>query len=137
MLYLIPEICCSTGQLETHADLDWHGDVCRAGDGSWTCPGVCEYSSGNPGVETSPYCVGADNSPCRVEAGEDCITSVCPDDHPILDPYPNLDWHGDVCRDGNGGWTCPEGCEYSSGNPSLPGVAPYCVDEGTISPCRT
>ena len=125
------EKCCSGGFLDTYPQLNWHGDVCRNPDGSYSCPPGCDRIP-SPG----PYCKtsGTSNSPCRVVAGETCVLDCAVGS--TLDAYPNLAWHGDVCRDQNGGWTCPTGCQYSSGNPSLPGVAPYCVNEGTTSPCR-
>ena len=124
------ELCCSSGKVETHKDLNWHGDVCRHLDGSYSCPAGCNVK--DPG----PYCAqeGTANSPCRINAGEDCTTSICPASHPYLD----LDGrdakfegnHGDVCRNENSDYTCPEECVFTND-------APYCADQGSNQPCRT
>jgi len=124
------ELCCPMGVLETHENLDWHGDVCRHWDQSYSCPKGCIVQ------EPGPYCVqeGTADSPCRINAGEDCTPSICPASHPYLD----LDGrdakfegnHGDVCRNENGDYMCPEGCVFTND-------APYCAEQGSNQPCRT
>ena len=124
------ELCCPSGKVETHEDLNWHGDVCRHWDGSYSCPTGCNAK--DPG----PYCVqeGSADSPCRIKDGEDCTPSICPASHSYLD----LDGrdakfegnHGDVCRNENGGYMCPEGCVITND-------APYCTEQGSTMPCRT
>ena len=117
------------GQLEKHKELD-HGDVCRKWDGGWTCPSGCKFS------KFGPYCakVGTANSPCRVENDKDCVTSKCPASHPFLDIDGRQarfnNHHGDVCRNKNTDYTCPEGCDFSRN-------APYCAEKGKPDPCRT
>ena len=75
------ELCCPSGKVETHEDLNWHGDLCRHWDGGYSCPTGCNVK--DPG----PYCVqeGTADSPCRINAGEDCTPSICPASHPYLD----------------------------------------------------
>ena len=71
------DLCCPIGALETHEDLNWHGDLCRHWDGGYSCPTGCNVK--DPG----PYCVqeGTADSPCRIKAGEDCSPSICPASH--------------------------------------------------------
>ena len=96
----------------------------------YTCPSGCQKKG------SDPYCVkkGTANSPCRVENGKDCATSKCPASHPYLDidgrqaRFNNQ--HGDVCRNTNSDYSCPEGCDFSS-------RAPYCAEKGKRDPCRT
>jgi len=124
------ELCCSNGKLEKHKET-WHGDVCRHWNDQYTCPSGCQKKN------AGPYCAkkGTANSPCRVENGKDCAKSKCPASHPYLDidgRHPRFNnHHGDVCRNKNAGYTCPEGCDFPTANP------PYCAEKGKVDPCRT
>ena len=123
-------LCCPSGKVEAHENLNWHGDVCKHWDETYSCPIGC-YAK-----EPAPYCVqeGTSNSPCHIEAGKDCTPSICPSSHPYLD----LDGrdamfggnHGDVCRNENNDYTCPEGCVITND-------APFCAEQGNTMPCRT
>ena len=66
----------------------------------------------------------SNKAPCR---------RVCEDDYPVLQSYPNLSNHGNVCRkENNNNYRCPRGCSKTKD-----GKAPFCSTlEDASKPCR-